>query len=161
MQEKTRRLRNKKKKIRQSWTIQKWGQNQMKKNLNFWEEGFLPKYTTVSTDFHRYPSKISDFFPELYLPDWLTSKKFHHCQITWSPSFDTRWFLLLNRCLWHHCRRNRRNLLKLFAHCLETQIHLWDKKIQKIQHRNLLKKGSLSENVLKEDERVLFQPFHA
>ena len=29
------------------------------------------------------------------------------------------------------------------------------------QHRNPLKKGSLSENAMKEDERVLFQPFHA
>ena len=44
--------------------------------------------------------------------------------------------------------------MKLFAYCLDTQIHLWD---QKIQHRNPLKKGSLSENVMKEDERVLFQ----
>ena len=28
-------------------------------------------------------------------------------------------------------------------------------------HRNPLKKGSVSENVMKEGERVLFQPFHA
>ena len=48
--------------------------------------------------------------------------------------------------------------MKLFPHCLDTQIHLWD---QKSQHRNALKKDSLSENEMKEDERVLFQPFHA
>ena len=55
----------------------------------------------------------------------------------------------------------RGNLMKLFAHWLDTQIHLWDQKIPKIPHRNPLKKGSLSENAMKEDERVLFQPFHA
>ena len=61
---------------------------------------------------------------------------------------------------WHACQiaTKRWNLLKLFAHCLDTQIHLRD---QKSQHKNPLKNASLSENVMKEDERVLFQPFHA
>ena len=46
------------------------------------------------------------FFPsDLYLPDWVTTKRIHHCQITWSPSLKTRWFLLLNRCLWHYCQK--------------------------------------------------------
>ena len=50
-------------------------------------------------------------------------------------------------------------LLKLLPHVFETPMHLWDQKSQKIQHRNPLKNGSLSENAMKEDERVLFQPF--
>ena len=54
----------------------------------------------------------------------------------------------------------RRNLLKLFAHCLDTQIHLWDQRDPRDPHRNPIKKASLSENVMKEDERVFFQPFH-
>ena len=45
--------------------------------------------------------------------------------------------------------------MKLLPHVFETPIHLWD---QKIHHSNPLKTGSLSENVMKEDERVLFQP---
>ena len=49
-------------------------------------------------------------------------------------------------------------LLKLLPHVFETQMHLWDQKFQKFQHRNPLKTGSLSENVMKEGERVLFQP---
>ena len=49
----------------------------------------------------------------------------------------------------------------LFAHCLDTKIHLWDQRDPRDPHRNPLKKGSLSENAMKEDERVLFQPFHA
>ena len=48
-------------------------------------------------------------------------------------------------------------LLKLLPHTFETPMHLWD---QKIHHRNPLKNGSLSENVMKEGERVLFQSFH-
>ena len=48
-------------------------------------------------------------------------------------------------------------LLKLLPHVFETPMHLWD---QKTQDRNPLKNGSLSENVMKEGERVLFQPFH-
>ena len=51
--------------------------------------------------------------------------------------------------------------MKLFVHCLDTQIHLWGKNFPHFPHRNPLKKGSLSENAMKEDERVLFQPFHA
>ena len=47
-----------------------------------------------------------------------------------------------------------------FRHLVDTLMHLWDQKSQKIQHRNPLKNGSLSENVMKEGERVLFQPFH-
>ena len=56
---------------------------------------------------------------------------------------------------------NWANLLKLFAHWLDTQIHLWDQKIPKIPHRNPLKKGSLSENATKMHENALFQPCHA
>ena len=44
--------------------------------------------------------------------------------------------------------------------CFLTPMHLWDQKFQKFQHRNPLKNGSLSENVMKEGERVLFQPLH-
>ena len=51
-------------------------------------------------------------------------------------------------------------LLKLLPHTFEIPMHLWDQKPQKFHHRNPLKNGSLSENVMKEGERVLFQPFH-
>ena len=44
------------------------------------------------------------------------------------------------------------------CHPLDTLMHLWDKKHQNYQHRITLKTGSLSENVTKEDERVLFHP---
>ena len=37
-------------------------------------------------------------------------------------------------------------------------MHLWDQKSQEIQHKNPLKNGSLSENMMKEGERALFQP---
>ena len=37
-------------------------------------------------------------------------------------------------------------------------MHLWDQKSQEIQHKNPLKNGSLSENVMKEGERVPFRP---
>ena len=47
-----------------------------------------------------------------------------------------------------------------FHHLFDTPMHLWNKKTQKYQHRNPLKNGSLSENVMKEGERVLFQHFH-
>ena len=46
----------------------------------------------------------------------------------------------------------------LLPHAFETPMHLWDQKFQKFQHRNPLKNGSLLENVMKEGERVLFQP---
>ena len=52
----------------------------------------------------------------------------------------------------HHCQKvdlkessnchawqiatKRGNLMKLFAHCLDTKVHLWNQQIQKIQHRN-------------------------
>ena len=39
-------------------------------------------------------------------------------------------------------------------------MHLWDQSAQRARHRNPLKNGSLSENVMKEGERVLFQPLH-
>ena len=45
-------------------------------------------------------------------------------------------------------------------HLVDTLMHLWDKKSPKSPHRNPLKSGSLSENVMKEGERVLFSPFH-
>ena len=48
----------------------------------------------------------------------------------------------------------------LFPHLFETRRHLWDQKSPKSPHRNPLKKGSLSENVMKKGERVLFQPLH-
>ena len=51
-------------------------------------------------------------------------------------------------------------LLKLLPYTFETPMHPWNQKIQKIHHRNLLKNGSLSKNVMKECERVLFQPLH-
>ena len=51
-------------------------------------------------------------------------------------------------------------LLKLLPHTFETPMHLWDLWDQKIHHRNPLKNGSLSEKVMKEGERVLFQHFH-
>ena len=53
-----------------------------------------------------------------------------------------------------------RKLMKLLPHTFETPMHPWNQKIQKIHHRNLLKNGSLSENVVNECERVLFQPLH-
>ena len=45
------------------------------------------------------------------------------------------------------------------CHPFDTLMHLWDKKHQNHQHRITLKTGSLSENVTKEDERVLFHPW--
>ena len=51
-------------------------------------------------------------------------------------------------------------LMKLLPHTFETPTHPWNQKLQKIHHRNLLKNGSLSKNVVKECERVLFQPLH-
>ena len=51
-------------------------------------------------------------------------------------------------------------LLKLLPHTFETPMHPWNQKIQKIHHGNPLKNGSLSENVMKEGERVPFQPLH-
>ena len=30
----------------------------------------------------QYPSEMSNFFPDLYLPDWMTTKRIHHCPIT-------------------------------------------------------------------------------
>ena len=71
----------------------------------------------------------------------MTTKTIHHCQIRGSPSF-TRWFLLdafstiARKQIWKS-RQNwaaaqiatkRRNLMKLFAHWLDTQIHLWDQR---------------------------------
>ena len=47
-------------------------------------------------------------------------------------------------------------LPKLPPHFFETPMQLWDQ----IPHRNPFKNGSLSENVMKEGERVLFQPLH-
>ena len=44
-----------------------------------------------------------------------------------------------------------------FPHIHDTQMQPWN---QKSPHRNPIKNGSLSENVMKEDERILFQPFH-
>ena len=49
------------------------------------------------------------------------------------------------------------NLMKLFAHFLDTQIQLGN---QKSPHGNPFKKGSFSENAMKKDEGVIFQPFH-
>ena len=34
------------------------------------------------------------FIPDLYLPDWMTTKTIHLCQITWSPSFNTGGFTI-------------------------------------------------------------------
>ena len=51
-------------------------------------------------------------------------------------------------------------LLKLLPHTFETPMHLCDQKNQKLHHKNPLKSGSLSENVMKEGERVPFQPLH-
>ena len=48
----------------------------------------------------------------------------------------------------------------LFPHLFDTPMHIWDQSAQIARHRNPLKNGSISENVIKEDERVLFQPFH-
>ena len=49
-------------------------------------------------------------------------------------------------------------LRKILPHVFETPMHLWDQKDPRDPHRNPLKNGSLSENVMKEGERVLFQP---
>ena len=49
---------------------------------------------------------------------------------------------------------------KFSRHLVDTLMHLWDQKFQKFQHRNPLNNGSLSENVMKECERVPFQPLH-
>ena len=57
--------------------------------------------------------------------------------------------------------RNRqffKKLPKLFIHVFETPMHLWDQNVQKVQRRNSQNKGSLSENTMKDDERVLFHP---
>ena len=43
-----------------------------------------------------------------------------------------------------------------FRHLVDTLMHLWDKK--KYRHRNTMKTGFLSENAMKEDERVLLHP---
>ena len=51
-------------------------------------------------------------------------------------------------------------LLQLLPHFFETPMHLWDQRDQIARHRNPLKNGSLSENVMKEGERVLFQSLH-
>ena len=51
-------------------------------------------------------------------------------------------------------------LLKLLPHTFETPMHPWNQKPQNSHHRNPLKNGSFSENVVKECERVLFQPLH-
>ena len=51
-------------------------------------------------------------------------------------------------------------LTKLLPHVFETPMHLWDQQLQEFHHRNPLKNGSISENVMKEAERVLFQPLH-
>ena len=48
----------------------------------------------------------------------------------------------------------------LFPHLCKTPGHLWDQSAQIARHRNPLKNGSLSENVMKEGERVPFQPLH-
>ena len=45
-------------------------------------------------------------------------------------------------------------------HLFVTPMHLWDQSAQIARHRNPLKNGSLSENVMKEGEKVLFQPLH-
>ena len=57
----------------------------------------------------------------------------------------------------------RANLLKLLHIVLTPKYTFATKKAQKARTGtpSNVKKGSLSENVLKEDERVLFQPFHA
>ena len=51
--------------------------------------------------------------------------------------------------------------VKIFflRHLVDTLMHLWDQKSPKSPHRNPLKNGSLSENVMKEGERALFQPW--
>ena len=51
-------------------------------------------------------------------------------------------------------------LLQLVPQYSETPMHIWDQRDQKVHRRNPLKNGSLSENVMKEGERVLFQPLH-
>ena len=48
-------------------------------------------------------------------------------------------------------------LLKLLPHVFDTQMHLWDQKSQKSHHKNNQNKSPLSENGLKEGDRVLFQ----
>ena len=65
------------------------------------------------------------------------------------------------KCAAAQIQTDGRMLTKLFAHVLDTQIQLLGKNFPHFPHRNPLKKGSLSENAMKEDERVLFQPFHA
>ena len=47
-----------------------------------------------------------------------------------------------------------------FHHLFETPGHLWGQIDQIARHRKPLKNGSLSENVMKEGERELFQPLH-
>ena len=49
-------------------------------------------------------------------------------------------------------------LLKFFPGVSNTPMHLWDKNLQKFQSNKNQNKGSLSENVMKEDERVLIHP---
>jgi len=49
-------------------------------------------------------------------------------------------------------------LLIFFPGFSETPMHLWDKNVQKIQRNNNQNKRPLSENEMKEDERVLFHP---
>ena len=53
-----------------------------------------------------------------------------------------------------------RKLMKLLPRIFETPAHHWDQKLPKFPHRNPLKTSCLSENVMKECEKVLIQPFH-
>ena len=47
-----------------------------------------------------------------------------------------------------------------FHHLFDTLMHHRDQRVQKVHRRNPLKNGPLSENVMKEGERALFQPLH-
>ena len=132
---------------------------------------YLWQYPSEMSNFFSWPlfTRLDDYQKNSSLSDHLISLVlipggFYYWEMRVAP-----WCTIARKQIWRSRKKShawqiatkRRNLMKLFAHWLDTQIQLWDQKIQKIQHRNPLKKGSLSENAMKEDERVLFQPFHA
>ena len=125
----------------------------------------------VSRDFsgniHR---KCPIFFPDLYLTDWMITSLHpdHSTDPTHSTGPGGFHYWIAGKQIWRSRQNiaaakistNRHNLTKLFAHFLDTQIQLGNQKSTPSTHGNPLKKCPLSENAMKKDEGVLFQPFH-
>ena len=111
----------------------------------------------------QYASKMYDFFPELHLPNGMTTSPhpdhstgpsgfyhwidavapFHHRAIH-SPIWRCR-----QKCVATQIQTDSRMLTKLFAHVLDTQIQLLDQTHPPRPRRNPLKKGYLSKNATK------------